>query len=36
MEERVLEAGYAPWGVRPRGEASDKRLSGTIRLSREE
>jgi hypothetical protein len=34
-EVRVTAPGYAPWGVRPRGEGSDKRMSGTIRLSRE-
>jgi hypothetical protein len=35
-EVRVTTPGYAPWAVRPRGEGSDKRMSGTIRLSREE
>ena len=35
VEIRVTAPGYHPWGLRPRGGGTDKRLAGPIRLQRE-
>jgi hypothetical protein len=34
-EIHVTAPGYKPWGIRPRGEGTDKALSGPIRLTPE-
>jgi hypothetical protein len=34
-EIHVTAPGYKPWGIRPRGEGTDKTLSGPIRLTPE-